>query len=670
MGTDTNTETSNPEIQPRAQFDPTKAQAAELDERDALEPLKSSLAETDDDQQENGSVAPDDEDAADQEIPLDEMNARADSDGADAREEQGDETEIHLDQTDQKTDALSEPDDPQGLDSDEKPAAVEPTPSDADSDEGDGSGKGTAVPAGETPPAENPREPGSETGEIPMEAIARKADKEQGNGPERETTSSDDEAPSARASAKVPLEDGNENDWVDLDDDEVDARADVESQPSVKADDGEQKQETIGKDRADKKAAKGVKQTEALPKPTVPNPKAKKPPKDATAAKKIVLSTLILLMVAGAVIYSRPALFGLKGASEQVEPGQAKIEAPAKQPQIQAPQQQPHGENDRYRSKLEEASRLRDELLAKREEIYRLKLHYRNGIAELKDQIYLEIQTAPVSSYEEALQNKRIELNLRTIQRRQIYIQELEKPDRWAHQGSEELLFLKRKTLIDLDMADIAGGVDLARHMRYLNAAIQKYQPSADKLAVDPPPAKQIPLETTWRQIRDQQSEYIQAPVGEQNEHIISEICSGEFTRIAQLTTITPQAAECLARMDGSELFLNGLTQLNAKEAEFLFKWKGNWICLNGVKKLSPAVAKYLFKWEGNWISLNGLTELPPELALYLTEWRGNQLELMGLGHEKSKPDDKALKYLALWETMGGKLFISDEVRKAMKRVM
>ena len=670
MGTDTNTETSNPEIQPRAQFDPTKAQAAELDERDALEPLKSSLAETDDDQQESGSVAPDDEDAADQEIPLDEMNAQADSDGTDAREEQGDETEIHLDQTDQKTDALSEPDDPQGLDSDEKPAAVEPTPSDSDSDEGDGSGKDTAVPAGETPPAENPREPGSETGEIPTEAIARKADKEQEHGPGRETTSSDDEAPSARASAKVPLEDGNENDWVDLDDDEVDGRSDVESQPSVKAEDGEQKQETIGKDRADKKAAKGVKQSEALPKPTVPNPKAKKPPKDATASKKIVLSTLILLMVAGAVIYSRPALFGLKGASEQAGPGQAKIEAPAKQPQIQAPQQQPHGENDRYRSKLEEASRLGDELLAKREEIYRLKLHYRNGIAELKDQIYREIQAAPVSSYEEALQNKRIELNLRTIQRRQIYIQELEKPDRWAHQGSEELLFLKRKTLIDLDMADIAGGVDLARHMRYLNAAIQKYQPSADKLAVDPPPAKQIPLETIWRQIRDQQSEYIQAPVGEQNEHIISEICSGEFTRIAQLTAITPQAAECLARMDGSELFLNGLTQLNAKEAEFLFKWKGNWICLNGVKKLSPAVAKYLFKWEGNWISLNGLTELPPELALYLTEWRGNQLELMGLGHEKSKPDEKALKYLARWETMGGKLFVSDKVRKAMKRVM
>ena len=122
--------------------------------------------------------------------------------------------------------------------------------------------------------------------------------------------------------------------------------------------------------------------------------------------------------------------------------------------------------------------------------------------------------------------------------------------------------------------------------------------------------------------------------------------------------------------MNGSDLFLNGLIQLSPKEAKYLFKWEGNWICLNSVKKLSPAVAKYLFKWEGNWISLNGLTEFPPELALYLTEWKGNQLELMGLNYEKLKPNQRALKYLVLWETMGGKLFVSEDVRNEMERLM
>jgi hypothetical protein len=112
------------------------------------------------------------------------------------------------------------------------------------------------------------------------------------------------------------------------------------------------------------------------------------------------------------------------------------------------------------------------------------------------------------------------------------------------------------------------------------------------------------------------------------------------------------------------------LTQLSPDEARYLFQWQGNWICLNSVKKLAPAAAKYLFEWEGNWISLNGLTEFSPELALYLMEWKGSQLELMGLNYDKKKPDPRALKYLALWETMGGKLFVPEGIRKEMKRVM
>jgi len=206
--------------------------------------------------------------------------------------------------------------------------------------------------------------------------------------------------------------------------------------------------------------------------------------------------------------------------------------------------------------------------------------------------------------------------------------------------------------------------------MRYMNAAIQTYQPSAEKLAVDPPAAVLESLETIWSQILNQQAENMQVPVGPNDEKIIAEICSGNFKRIAELTAITSNAAKCLSRMSGSDLFLNGLTQLTPKEAKYLFQWQGNWICLNSVKTLSPAVAKYLFKWQGNWISLNGLTQFPPELALYLMEWKGNQLELMGLQYEKVKPDQRTLKYLALWETMGGKLFVPDDIRDEMNRVM
>jgi len=386
--------------------------------------------------------------------------------------------------------------------------------------------------------------------------------------------------------------------------------------------------------------------------------------------QKIIVSIIIIFMVVGAVIYSRSALFGLKEKPEDALSAKPEIKTPAKQTEIQTRKPAPLGKNDRYLSKIEDVTRLREELLAKKEEIYRLKLHYRNGIVELKDQLYREMRDANISTFAQALENKRIELGLRTIQRREVYIQELKKPNQWVHSGSEELLFLKRKALLDLQMTDIASGIDLNRHMRYMNAALQKYQPSADKLAVDPPPAELTPIETIWSQIRNQQDKNVQTPIGPENEEIIAEICSGNYGRIAKLTAITPKAAKCLARMNGSELFLNGLTQLTPNEAKYLFEWQGNWICLNSVKNLSPAVAKYLFKWDGNWISLNGLTELPPELALYLTEWKGNQLELMGLNYENSILNKRTLKYLALWETMGGKLFVSDDIRNEMARVM
>ena len=474
-------------------------------------------------------------------------------------------------------------------------------------------------------------------------------------------SSDEEEAPAAK---------NNTNDFTGLDEDEIDDG--IDSQP-------DEKQGDSGEDPAPKKALaikdpgnikKLDPKKEPLPKSTANSQKGKKSVAVAATSKKIIVSIIILFMVVGALIYYSPALFSLKGKPENALPVKAELKTPVEQAEIQNRQPEPPGKNDPYLSKIEDITRLRDELLAKKEEIYRLKLHYRNGIDEMKDQIFMEIQDGNVSTFAKALQNKRIELGLRTIQRREAYIQELEKPDQWVHNGSEELLFLKRKALLDLHMTEIASGIDLDRHMRDMTAAHQKYQPSADKLAVDPPPAELTPLETIWRSILNQQAKKVQAPLEQKNRDIIAEICSGNYGRIAELTAMTPEAARCLARINGAELFLNGLTQLSPKEAEYLFKWQGNWICLNSLKNLSPAVAKHLFKWEGNWVSLNGLTELPPELALYLTKWNGNQLELMGLSYENLKPDKKTLKYLALWETMGGKLFVSDDIRNEMARLM
>jgi hypothetical protein len=136
-----------------------------------------------------------------------------------------------------------------------------------------------------------------------------------------------------------------------------------------------------------------------------------------------------------------------------------------------------------YDAKIEEVTALRDSLLLKQEEVIRLKKQYQEGIEELEKEISDELQKGESHTFLQAMENSSIAFTLRTIQRRQAYIQQLERPSKWIHQACEELLYIKRRTLMDLQVAEIAGGIDMNKHVRHINAAVRKYQPAADKLA-------------------------------------------------------------------------------------------------------------------------------------------------------------------------------------------
>ena len=384
----------------------------------------------------------------------------------------------------------------------------------------------------------------------------------------------------------------------------------------------------------------------------------------------IIGLTLLLMSFAGGLVCMNPALIGFKKEAEPITHNTKEPSPSAVPASKQIETAKPLSKNDIYLAKIREAGLLRDELRSKKEEIYQLKQYYQNGITDLTAQINRELQEGGITLYAEALKNRRIELNLRTIQRRRFYIQQLEEPIRWIEQGREELLYLKRKAEFDLNLLDIAGGIDMDRHMRHIGAAIQKYRPSAEKLAIRRKHADPTPLETIWgQQIKGHNKNNDQAPPNGMDKEITEEICSGNYERTAELTSISDVTARCLSKKPGPDLFLNGLTALSPTAAEHLFQWRGSWICINGIKELSPAAAQHLFKWEGKWISLNGLAEFSSELATYLMEWEGNQLELMGLGYNKRNVDQKTLKYLALWEAMGGKLFIADDLRQEIERV-
>jgi hypothetical protein len=201
-------------------------------------------------------------------------------------------------------------------------------------------------------------------------------------------------------------------------------------------------------------------------------------------------------------------------------------------------------------------------------------------------------------------------------------------------------------------------------HMRLMNTAIEKYQPTADRLAVDMTNAELEPLGNIWKQIQTRNLQTANRHASSKNGVISEQVCSGIFKRVTELSEISVETAKCISEMPGSDLFLNELSEISPRAAKYLFQWKGSWLCLNGFKALSPRVANYLFQWDGGWISLNGLTEFPAEIGQILLHWPGKQLELMGLRYPHHSFENIGFEYLVQWERSGGKLFVPKEVRE------
>jgi len=327
---------------------------------------------------------------------------------------------------------------------------------------------------------------------------------------------------------------------------------------------------------------------------------------------------------------------------------------------------QPDDPNYIYYAKIKEISTLRETLLRKKEEIGQLKKYYQEGIAELEKEICDEMRSAKTDTFLQALENKRIEFGLRTIQRRHAYMRQLDQPSEWIYKAAEELLYLKRRVMVDLQVAEVASGIDINRHMRHMNTGIEKYRPTAERLAVDMKDAQLESLENVWEQIQTRNSQISNSQASSKNKVISEQICSGTFKRVTELSEISVEAAKCIAEMPGSDLFLNDLSEISSRAAKYLFQWKGSWLCLNGFKALSPRVANYLFQWDGGWISLNGLTEFPSDIGEILLQWQGKQLELMGLRYTNSSFANIGIEYLVQWERSGGKIFVPEEVRKMM----
>ncbi|MGE5255089.1 MAG: hypothetical protein ACM3KE_00365 [Hyphomicrobiales bacterium] len=314
-----------------------------------------------------------------------------------------------------------------------------------------------------------------------------------------------------------------------------------------------------------------------------------------------------------------------------------------------------------WEAKFREIDSLRQTLLAKKEEILALQQNYQYGILELEEEAARLIRRGSFDSLSQGLKNHRLELALQSIQRRYSYRDNLERPLHWIDLGSEELLYLQRRALFDLQLKDIAEHIDMTTHMADIDSALRRYQPTAEKLSINSSAPVQPSMEVIWRRLAEKARHVETSAEDQRNQDIITEVCSGNLGRLSELSNLTLKGARCLAESGAMQLFLNRLNGMAPAAARKLCEWPGQWLCLNGVTRLTPELAGQLFAWPGQWMSLNGVSEMPDEAASHLAKWNGRQLELMGL--RKST----GIRYLAQWEASGGRLFVPVDIRREIE---
>jgi len=254
------------------------------------------------------------------------------------------------------------------------------------------------------------------------------------------------------------------------------------------------------------------------------------PPGNSTTFPKIIYLTLLGLTIVAVTVYFKPFGYGLNLALKPASSPEAIAKAePVQNVKDPLPKPKPPGQRETFEAALDEAAGILAELAGKKNEISELIRYYQIGINELEEQIIQEMQKQRITSYSRGVRIKRVELGLRTIQRRRVYIRKLKQSNLWVKSGSEKLLYLKRKTQIDIQLIDIAGGINLGRHMKQLNAAILKYRPTAEKLAIKLPDADILPLETIWSRIIKPKANTAQTPVGTADQGLLKQIIDSDF---------------------------------------------------------------------------------------------------------------------------------------------
>ena len=305
-------------------------------------------------------------------------------------------------------------------------------------------------------------------------------------------------------------------------------------------------------------------------------------------------------------------------------------------------------------------NRLRNEVLEKQKEIEELRKYYEDGIdSEIRgiaDTLHeLKMTTA---TYKKASSLPRVRLGLDAIQRRDMYIKRLQSPINELFFMSEELLFWSRKAEILAIMAGKTSDFDIDSLVEQTTEIYKRLKKDLDQINIEADGSAAEPLKLIWKDVAKRLKQKTNSTTEKKSVNttdsaaIWKDICEGNFSEKDRLMFLSAEAARCMAKWEGSDLYLNQLTTLSPEAARYLSEWKGEWLGLNGLVELTPTTAAHLARWDGKVLSLNGLTHLSPKVLDILSQWQGEQIELINVEH------------MAHWENPKTRLFLSEDIQR------
>jgi hypothetical protein len=155
------------------------------------------------------------------------------------------------------------------------------------------------------------------------------------------------------------------------------------------------------------------------------------------------------------------------------------------------------------RSKMAEISLLREKIVERHSQTSNLCQKLKERMIELKNEIQKERRASKITSFQEAIDNPRINYNIKLIQKILAYLYRLNAKIQSLNIASEELAFLNQQAEDDLRILETLNDMKIENLMEQIDQASGKYNSEASKLVIEGDKTTLTPAEEIWNEMID-----------------------------------------------------------------------------------------------------------------------------------------------------------------------